>query len=468
MSGRPVKVGILLTLAELYRRNRPQIPGELALHWRKTIAGIVGTAADLQYSDVVCTVGECREAVATCEQNGCSLIVILPMAYTPSQVCREALIATRLPLLLLSTSVDPVLPVSNAGEFFLRNQGLHAVQDLANVLRRASRPFDVLAGHPSQDRFRALLMRKICAAQGASVLSAGRIGQIGGFFEGMLDFRFDAKARGLATGFAVVQLTVADLQRQAETIGEARIAEFVSWMHERFDTGTSVTADESEDCARLSLALEDIVERRSLNGVSMNFLALLDGGARTLPFLGASRLLARGVGYAGEGDVMTAALVAAVARFSSEVTFSELYLPEYERGRILLSHMGESNYDLAADDRPRLAPREFPWGRCERPLVPVVRLRSGVVTLATITEGSTETSGLPYRLIVARGAVEEDEPLRGVDVPYGHFRPEIPLEAFVEASAAAGGTHHVALSYGDHLAELTDLASSLGLQLTVL
>ncbi|MCL4377237.1 MAG: hypothetical protein M1409_02460 [Actinobacteria bacterium] len=47
----------------------------------------------------------------------------------------------------------------------------------------------------------------------------------------------------------------------------------------------------------------------------MNFSVLTaDSGFPTIPFLEASKSMARGIGYAGEGDVLTAALTGSLIR----------------------------------------------------------------------------------------------------------------------------------------------------------
>jgi len=65
-------------------------------------------------------------------------------------------------------------------------------------------------------------------------------------------------------------------------------------------------------------------------------------GHATAPFLEASKAMARGVGYAGEGDVLTAMFVAAISAGHRHHVQRDV-LPDWETGAVYLSHMGEVN-----------------------------------------------------------------------------------------------------------------------------
>ena len=78
----------------------------------------------------------------------------------------------------------------------------------------------------------------------------------------------------------------------------------------------------------MALAFEQLQSEAKLDALAMNFASVIAAGAKTLPFLGASNLLAKGIGYAGEADVLTAALTAALHQISRETTFTELYSPD--------------------------------------------------------------------------------------------------------------------------------------------
>lgn len=464
MNARAFKAGVIPTMAELYRRNRPDVPPRFLAWWKPRLQSILGAQADLVFAPVTHTQAEYEQSVRGCESEGCGVLLVLPMAYTPSGVALDSLRATRLPIVILSSAQDMMLPQTITADHLLANQAMHGVQDLASTLWRNGRAFHVVAGHPDDPAFGNKIRAALDSARAAHLLGTGRVGQIGGFFPGMLDFTYDAaRARDLL-GFTHVQVPPRELIARSGSADAASVREYRRWMASRFVVDTSFTEEELEANARYSLALEQIARDENLDALAMCFTDVIDAGAETLPFLGAGRLLAGGVGYAGEGDVLTALLVAACAAMGAQSTFSELYCPEYGTGGIFLSHMGEGNFALAARRHPvTLAPKTFAWGKCRRPAVPVFQMEPGDVTLVSISESPGAPSERRFRLLATSAEIVECPRYSVPAVPYSMARPAAPLPEFLEQYSLRGGTHHVALLYGKRQEELRLLARLAGM-----
>jgi L-arabinose isomerase len=281
-------------------------------------------------------------------------------------------------------------------------------------------------------------------AWGLRVFRKGRVGRIGRPFDGMLDFDPGTHFPG-CFGMTVLEMAPRELVEAAQAVSEKRMLDSVQLVRQEFDVDADLKPEELEASARWGLALEDVVRQSNLNAVTMNFLDVAAAGAATMPFLGAARLMSTGIGYAGEGDVLTAALMASVARIAGQATFTEMFCPDYERGEILLSHMGECNFSLAASRPVKLMAKPFAFGDCLRPAVPVFQLRPGGVTLASLTQWPNEG----FRLVVCTGEILAAPEHANLRSPYSRIRFGRPLPEFLEAYSRAGGTHHLALGYGD-------------------
>jgi L-arabinose isomerase len=155
----------------------PGLSEEYTRYWRKVLEELLGDEATQYFPGSAHTAEEVAGTVRSCEQAECDLLLVLPMAYTPSGAAIDSLAATDLPILLVSTSRDPTLPEQITHEDLRANQAMHGVQDLANLLRRRGRDFVLLAGHHSHERFRGKLKQVCAAATGARVLRTGRIGR---------------------------------------------------------------------------------------------------------------------------------------------------------------------------------------------------------------------------------------------------------------------------------------------------
>ena len=96
--------------------------------------------------------------------------------------------------------------------------------------------------------------------------------------------------------------------------------------------------------------------------------------------------MAKGYGFAAEGDALTAALMSAAHWLLGETQFTEMYAMDFPRDAVLMSHMGEGNWALAREDRPvRLIKRPLGIGGLDDPPTFLFQYRTGPATLATLT-----------------------------------------------------------------------------------
>ena len=120
-----------------------------------------------------------------------------------------------------------------------------------------------------------------------------------------------------------------------------------------------------------------------------------DGSLNAVPFLEASKAMARGVGYAGEGDVLTAALVGALSRAFGDTTFTEIFCPDWSGNSLFLSHMGEMNPDIAGE-KPRLVEKPFPYTQAQNPAILACAPKPGPAVFVNLTPGPDDTP-CPWR-----------------------------------------------------------------------
>jgi hypothetical protein len=95
-SDKSCKVGVLLTLADLYRQSMPGITDQYTRHWRRVLDDLLEGSATLHFAQTAHTGEEVGDAVRSCEQAGCDMLLVLPMAYAPSGAAIEALCETRI------------------------------------------------------------------------------------------------------------------------------------------------------------------------------------------------------------------------------------------------------------------------------------------------------------------------------------------------------------------------------------
>lgn len=206
------------------------------------------------------------------------------------------------------------------------------------------------------------------------------------------------------------------------------------------------------------------IEEERLSAFTVNFLEVTQAsGLPAVPFLEASKAMARGIGYAGEGDVLTAALVGALGA-AYPATFTEMFCPDWEHNGVFLSHMGEMNLDLAAG-KPRLVVKPFPWTDAADPVVALARFRGGKAVLANLAPGPDDSYSFVLAPVTMLDVTGED---RMTDEIHGWFQPPMAVADFLAAYSRAGGTHHSALVYGDVCDELARFGRIMGWRVTEL
>lgn len=452
------KVGLLPLYLKLYDSALPELLGALEPYHHAVTATLEEADVDVVEAPVCRVRDEIARAVAEFEREGVDLIVTLHLAYSPSLEAVQPLVETALPVLLLDTTPDSQFGLDTDPVRLLYNHGIHGVQDLASVLRRRGKDFWVVAGHLDNPHLMARTSAIARGAKAASHLRTTSAVRIGPRFDGMGDFRVaDLELYG-ALGIGVDEVEPCAIQEDVAAITDAAVAEECDADARAFDV--AAPREIHERSVRIGLGLRRYLDRCGYRAFSMNFLAFndADGPLNAVPFLECCKAMARGIGYAGEGDVLTAAFVGALSSAIGETTFTEMFSPDWEGGAIFLSHMGEFNPVVAAG-RPRLYEKDFPFTPARNPATLACAPRPGRATLANLAPGPEGS----YAIIAAPVTVLGDGTHPACkDWIRGWVRPDMPLEDFLESFSRHGGTHHSALVYGDGPDALAAFARAAG------
>ncbi len=443
-----IRVGLLPLYLALYDDTageaRPRVE-----EFTRTIAAELGRRNLEVVAAPVCRIEkEFAAAVRSFEAARVSAIVTLHLAYSPSLESVKALARTKLPVIVLDTTPAWSFGPSQDPAEIMFNHGIHGVQDMCNLLLRRGKPFALEAGHWQRsdvlDRVAALAV----PARMAATMRFGRVGLVGTPFKGMGDFSVSPSALKSTIGAVVKPLEAETLKGLLARVKSGEVAAETAEDGARFQVDPGCEAAHVRS-ARLGLALRRWMRDEDLCAFSFNFLDMRRAaGHVSVPFLEASKAMARGIGYAGEGDTLTALLVAGLLSAYPDSSFTEMFCPDWESGSVFLSHMGELNWRLA-QGKPRLREMDYRYSRTDNPALLVGRFRPGPIVLANLAP-----TAQGYRLILAPAEMRDGQGDRFVDSVRGWCRPPLPLADFLAAYSRAGGTHHLGLSYGADLGQL--------------
>ena len=458
------KAGLLPLYLQLYDDTSP----ELRREFNPLLATVTDNLADAGIEVIrvePCRVeSEFRDAVRQFQNEDVDLIITLHLAYSPSLESVEALASASRPILMLDTTMDFNFGQDVDPARIMYDHGIHGVQDLACMLRRRGVPFEIVAGHVTQSNVLQRAADVARAAHAASALRKTRALRVGETFKGMGDFAVPEKILQEVLGISVDEVTTDRLASAVGAVSSAAIEDEMRLDRKRFSV--DIPEEVHRRSVRAGLALRRVLEEGDYTAFSVNFLSFdsSEGSIDTVPFLEISKAMSRGLGYAGEGDVLTASLVAALNRAFGKTTFTEIFCPDWEHGAVFISHMGEVNPNVAAE-KPRLCEKDFPWTGAHNPAVVTCAPAPGPATLVNLAPGPEDT----FRIISAPVEVLEDTKRPGFqDSVRGWIRPACTLETFLERYSRAGGTHHSALVLGDHTEAITAFASFASIELVTI
>ena len=455
------KVGLLGLTLEFYERHGWDLRRGREEWVRSEILPALEPLADVSFAGAVFRREDVEARVAQFEAEGADAVLVMLLSYSPSQIALPALKRTRLPLVVWNTQELLAVDESYDGAALSANHGVHGTQDLCNVLLRSGVKFHYVTSHVSDPDATDGLADVLAAAAAVRRLGSARLGLLGYPFPGMGDFALDTTQMAATLGCEWTALSVGDYIARSKAASADDAMALVAEYRHLYDVAADVTDDDLEATARAELALRGMVADHRLDAVTYQFLAFgEDERTPTLPFVAASRLMAEGIGFGGEGDLIAAAGTAFLNWLQPPASFAEIFTIDFAGNSVLMSHMGEANVAMARTDcKVPLVARPTPIVPTrKRQLALVTSFEPGPATLCALTPGPHP----PWSLVASPMAIADFGPLAHLAVPHFKMVPQGDVRDFLTAYATSGGPHHSAVCFGDALPRLRIAAEMLG------
>lgn len=449
MRYRNPKIGLLPLYLELYDNTVPEVRDELSLFLGEVCSLYTQQNIDVVKGDICRLSHEFEKAIKQFEQAGVDCIVTLHLAYSPSLECIDALSNTKLPIIVLDTTRDKKF---DAMSLLMYDHGIHGVQDMCNLLLQRKKIFFIESGHIALSDVLERTIKHILGAYIAREFKNSRVGRIGCSFEGMGDFRVSPELLESKYGVKVIEkspISVGDsflaLQRSLEISGE------LDNDTKEYDT-SYLNKEIHHRSVIIGNVLKSWIEEDGLSSFTINFKDITEeSGIPMMPFFEICKLMKSDrVGYAGEGDVLTAALTGAIAKVFKECSFAEMFCPDWESNVIFLSHMGEINFEVI-ENKAVLFEKEWLYADLGPTIIPSACFKRGEAVLVNIAPKGGDTFSLILSPVHMLGEMYADSFKEGIR---GWMKTAMPISDFLEKYSEVGGTHHIAIVYGQHLEAL--------------
>ncbi len=394
---------------------------------------------------------EFENAVELFEKADVDAIITLHLAYSPSLESLEALSKTELALIILDTTPGFEFGPETDPDELMFNHGIHGVQDLCSMLLRTGKYYLIESGHWEKSDVIDKVIENIKSAHLFKKMKKSVVGRVGGPFIGMGDFDVSSKILRETIGLKVLDVSPGDLLGLIPSAESDEINKEMDYDSRNFNI-KGLSKDCHRNAIRMSLAFRRWIEKENLSAFTMNFSNIgKSSGFLTIPFTEASKAMSRGIGYAGEGDVLTAALVGTMLNLAEDTSFTEMFCPDWKNNRIFLSHMGEIN-SKSIVGKPTIVEKKLSFVEFDSFALIAGRFKPGRAFYLNLTPSKLKR----FSLLISEVEVEDIHKDRFSESVRGWIRPKMDISRFLKEFSELGGTHHSVLVY-DHGKDLKNI-----------
>ena len=458
-----MKIGLLPLYIALYDETSPGVRPRMEKFYDDIAKAFEKRGLEVETSAFCRLKPEFDRTVAAFEKAGCDAIVTLHIAYSPSLESIEALCKTELPIIVLDTT-DTLEFLPMGEDNIMYCHGIHGVMDMCSMLTRYGKPYAIAAGHYTESDCIDRAAGLVRAAVAASALKKAKVTLVGGAFEGMGDFTVSPTEFKEVFGASISDADPIELGKVYDGITDAEVSAEIEGLKSRFPFSEKTKAEDLKNAIRSGLAIRKYIEENGFTAFSANFLKVGEGsGVSSMPFLEACLAMERGIGYAGEGDGLTAAFTGALLSAYPETSFVEIFCPDWKNNTVLLSHMGEVNYRII-DTTPEIGPTGSNLTGGTWPYAGYARMMGGEGVYVNVSRAADG-----YKFVIAPCemlSVKEDNFPRTMR---GWMRPAVSSTAeFLEKLSIHGATHHSVFVYGATKEEMEFFGRILGMEVVTI
>ena len=448
---------------DMIDRALPQARSEFQTFVNRIIDQLKALGLHIVPSEISCKKEEVIKAIDLFTRQDVDAIITLHLTYSPSLESAPVLARTKIPIIVLDTTQSYEFGPDRESGDVLYNHAIHGVQDFCNVLRRHKKKFFIEAGHWERSDVIKRIKERAIQARIVKSFTNIKVGLLDEPLEGMGDFQVQHEVLSDSFGFNIIRSDSGKIKDSIKSIPPGLIKKEIEMDRKRFDFD-GIDEDLYENSIKVSLSLRNWIRKNDLNSFSMNVFKFAEGDMPYIPFLEASKELAEGIGYAGEGDILTSSLTHSIMKAYPEATFTEMFCPDWKNNSIFISHIGEGNYNLISG-RPKLISKKYALVDFKEVVVAVGGLKPGKVCIVDIAPGPDNTFGL----ILIEGEMLE---IKGKDnlntTIHGWFKPGNNINEVLSGYSKAGGTHHKVLVYGDAMDNISGFGEMMGWKVTIL
>jgi L-arabinose isomerase len=411
-----------------------------------------------------------EEIYEICQQANiskeCIGIIAWMHTFSPAKMWIRGLSVLNKPLLHFHTQYNVDIPWSEIDMDFMNlNQSAHGDREFGFMLTRMRLNRKVIAGHWQDNEVVKKIGTWSRAAAGWNDWQGARFARFGDNMRNVAVTEGDKVEAELKFGYSVNTFGIGDLSNVIKDVSEKEIDVLCEEYADSYTLSENLLKGGS---AHQSLRKAAKIETGLLNFlIDGNYKGFTDTfedlhGMSQLPGIAAQRLMAKGYGFAAEGDWKTAALVRAMKVMATGLPGGNSFMEDYtyhfdpNDEMVLGAHMLEICESIA-DGKPTCEIHPLAIGGKEDPVRLVFNTAPGSAINVSVVD-----MGNRFRFIVNDvEAVAPKHALPKLPVARVLWKPLPDLKTGCTAWLLAGGAHHTCFSQNlsvDYIEDFTEMA----------
>jgi len=398
--------------------------------------------------------------------SNCIGIIAWMHTFSPAKNWISGLSVLDKPMAHLHTQYNRDIPWADLDMDFMNlNQAAHGDREFGFMVSRLRMNRKVVVGHWSDPEVQERLgvwSRAACAW--ADSLNM-RVARFGDNMRSVSVTEGDKVEAQIRLGYQVSGYGLGDLVEHIEAVTDTDLNTLLQSYEDTYVMSQDLRSDGNRhssiiEAGRIELGLRSFLNEGNFKAFTTTFENL--HGMVQLPGLAPQRLMADGIGFAGEGDWKTAALVRAMKVMAHGLSGGTSFMEDYTYHlapsgmRVLGAHMLEICPSIT-DGKASLEVHPLGIGDKADPARLVFNTSAGAAINASLID-----MGNRFRLIVNDvDVVEAEYDMPNLPVARALWIPQPDLKIGAAAWIYAGGAHHTGFSQAltwEHIADYADIA----------
>jgi L-arabinose isomerase len=418
-----------------------------------------------------------EEIYKICEEanvaKDCIGIIAWMHTFSPAKMWIGGLKILHKPLLHLHTQFNRDIPWNTIDMDFMNlNQSAHGDREFGFIMTRMHTRRKVITGHWQDPTVLEQINIWTRAAAAWHDWQGAKFARFGDNMRNVAVTEGDKVEAEIKFGYSVNTYGIGDLVKVINETSDAAIDKLVKEYADIYILSSILLKGKKQhqslrEAAKIEIGLQTFLEEGNFKGFTDTFEDL--HGLAQLPGIAAQRLMAKGYGFAAEGDWKTAALVRAMKVMGGGLkggnSFMEDYTYHFETGNemVLGSHMLEICPSIA-NAKPSCEIHPLSIGGKADPVRLVFNVSNGAAINASLVD-----MGNRFRLLVNNvEAVKPKHKLPKLPVARVLWKPYPDMKTACAAWILAGGAHHTCFSQNLTAEYLEDFATMANIEFVLI